>query len=66
MTRKVGRPFQKDKNKMRSIRIDESLCSEVNRFLPVYSRKLKFRVTLTGFVEKAIRECLEREKNETE
>ena len=64
MTRKVGRPFQKEKKKMRSIRIDESLSSAVNRFHPVYSRKLKFRVTLTGFVEKAIRECLEREKEE--
>jgi hypothetical protein len=62
--KKVGRPFKADKKKYHTVRIDQPLGSEIEEFLPIYSKKINFKVTITGFVEKAIRECLEREKGE--
>lgn len=62
--RKAGRPFKADKKKYQVIRIEKSLDSDLEKYLPVYSKKVNFKVTKTGFVEKAIRECLKREKEE--
>mgnify|MGYP003655564676 CR=1 FL=1 len=62
--RKVGRPFKVDKKKYHVVRIEKSLGEELDSYLPEYSQKISFKVTITGFVEKAIRECLAREKAE--
>ena len=62
--KKVGRPFLANKKKYHVVRIEKSLGAELDNYLPEYSKKINFKVTITGFVEKAIRECLEREKGE--
>ena len=46
------------------VSIEKSLGSELDKYLPIYSRKVNFIVSMTGFVEKVIRECLERKKEE--
>jgi len=62
--KKVGRPFKADKKQYHVVRIEKSLGKELDDYLPVYSEKVNFKVSLTGFVEKSIRECLDREKGE--
>ena len=62
--RKAGRPSKADKKKYQVVRIEKSLDSELEKYLPVYSKKVNFKVTKTGFVEKALRECLQREKED--
>ena len=45
--RKAGRPFKADKKKYQVIRIEKSLDSELEKYLPVYSKKVNFKVTKT-------------------
>ncbi|MBT4050062.1 MAG: hypothetical protein HOE64_17075 [Nitrospina sp.] len=62
--RKVGRPTQNEKKQYLVVRIEKTLGSELEKYLPVYSKKVNFKVSMTGFVEKSVRECLAREKGE--
>jgi|TARA_Y100000296_G_C5175198_1_gene259670 hypothetical protein len=62
--KKVGRPFKADKKKYLIVRVDKTLGDEVEKFIPVYSDKVNFKVSVTHFIEKSIRECLDREKGE--
>jgi hypothetical protein len=61
---KVGRPFKAGKKEYQVVRIEKSLGSELDKYLPVYSKKVNFKVSMTGIVEKSIRECLVREKED--
>ena len=62
--RRVGRPKSDNKKKFSQIRVEEELSNEVRTYLPKYSKKVRFRVTLTGFAEKSLRETLDREKTD--
>ncbi len=62
--RKVGRPRLDFKKKYTQVRVNDDLADEMRDYLITYSRKVRFRVTMTGFAEKSIRETLEREKED--
>lgn len=60
--RKVGRPRLDFKKKYTQVRVNDDLADEMRDYLITYSRKVRLRVTMTGFTELAIWEKLEREK----
>ena len=60
MKNKAG--VKKPKEKITLVRVHYDLAEEVRKVLPDFSRKLGFKVSFQRFVEKAIRECVEREK----
>ena len=62
--RKVGRPRLDFKKKYTQVRVNDDLADEMRDYLITYSRKVRFRVTMTGFAEKSIRETLEREQED--
>ena len=53
---------KKAREKSIMVRVEHDLAEEVRKVLPVFRQKIGFKVTFQGFVEKAIRECVEREK----
>jgi len=53
---------KKPKEKMTHCRVEYELAEQVRKVLPDFSQKVGFKVSFQGFVEKAIRECVEREK----
>ena len=53
---------KKAREKRIMVRVEHDLAEEVRKVLPVFRQKIGFKVTFQGFVEKAIRECVEREK----
>ena len=48
--------------KITLVRVHPELADEVKRVLPEFSKKIGFNVSFQRFVEKSIRECLQREK----
>ena len=53
---------KKAREKSIMVRVEHDLAEEVREVLPVFRKKIGFKVSFQGFVEKAIRECVEREK----
>ena len=53
----------KQKRTFINVRLEKKLSKEMIEFLPIYSKFLGFHINQTGFVEKSVRECLEKEKN---
>ncbi len=52
--RKVGRPRLDFKKKYTQVRVYDDLADEMRDYLITYSRKVRLRVTMTGFTELAI------------
>ena len=53
---------KKAREKIKFVRIDWPLAEQVREVLLDFSRRVGFKVSFQKFVEKAIRECVEREK----
>ena len=53
---------KKAREKITLVRVDWPLAEQVREVLLDFSRRVGFKVLFQKFVEKAIRECVEREK----
>ena len=53
---------KKAREKITLVRVDWPLAEQVREVLLDFSRRVGFKVSFQKFVEKAIRECVEREK----
>ena len=53
---------KKAREKITFVRVDWPLAEQVREVLLDFSRRVGFKVSFQKFVEKAIRECVEREK----